>query len=817
MTNINRKITLLICFVLSLVMLFVLSSCGGNNSSVNDDIQNSTQTGTNTDTGTDSSTDISTDTGNDSSTDTSTDSSTDSGNGPDDGGTDLPSDSVSKFTISFDSNSGSSVESIEIEKDQKANAPAIPTRAGYTFDGWYNGEEKWSFTDNAVTENMILVANWVPNENTLFFVENGGNGEMENLVASTDETVKLTLNSFERAGYTFKGWATSANGEVEYENGADYKMGTSESYTLFAVWEANENSLILIADNDLSDEQAIVMKTDEHNTLPTPSFQKLGYSIAGWSTQRGGEVEYSVNAEYTMGVESVYTLYAVWEVNVNDIVLDMNDGTGEKEVIKLESFASLTIPTNTYNRIGYEFKGWSSTNDGNVEYTDGATYKSEAESKVVFYAVWDIIEYTLTYNNAPELSTTEITFTVEDLPLTLSKLSNTSDRIFECWYASEELSGETLAKITTVGNYNLYPSYVDGTDGLVFVETDGGWQVAGYTGDALDIVIPSYFCGKPVIAIGNSAFKCCNDITSIELPSQLRTIGESAFLSCYEIEYITIPSTVTAIGKQAFSYCKGLKSLEIPKGVTSLGSYAFYQCYALESITIPEGVTAIEYQAFYGCTSLLEINLPSTITTIEDQAFIYCEALIGIELPSNVEAIGDRAFYGCEKLETIVIPNGVKSIGDEAFAFCNKLRNVNIPSGITKISDSMFLNCISLKSIAIPENITSIGEKAFKQCSSLSSIVIPDNVTSIGNQAFGYCTGLQAITMPKKLKAIGESAFYNCKILVTITIPASVTTIGANAFKNCEKLYIYCEIDSQPITWSTSWNSSDCTVFWGQK
>ena len=819
MINIKGKITLLVCLALSFVMLLILSSCGGDNPWSTDDTQNSTQTETKTDTGIDLSTDTGIDAGGtpgaDSSTDSSTDTGTDSGKLPDDG-TDTPIEPAPKFTVSFDSNGGSSVEAIEVEKDQKAAAPVTPTRDGYTFDGWYYGEEKWSFVGYVVTENMTLVAKWTPNKNTVSFVANGGSGEMDNLVIPTDGTANLTLNGFIKDGYTFKGWATSENGEVEYENGAEYKMGTCESYTLFCVWEANENTLILIADSDSSVEQSLIMRTDDTHTLPAPSFQKPGYSIVGWSSESSGEIEYALNAEYTMGTERVYILYAVWEINVNDIILDMNDGTGEKEVTKLESFATFSFPINTYERVGYEFAGWSSTGDGDVEYTDGATYKSDTESEVVFYAVWNIIEYALTYNNAPELSTQKITFTVEDLPLKLPKLSNTADRLFECWYEGEALSGEALTKITAVGNYNLYPSYVDGTDGLVFIETDGGWQVGGYTGDTLDIVIPSYFCGNPVIAIGNSAFKGCNDITSVELPSELTTIGETAFLSCHAIEYITLPSTVTSIGKQAFSYCRSLKALEIPKGVTSLGSYAFYGCYDLESIIIPEGITEIEYQAFYGCVSLLEISLPTTVKKIDDQAFIYCESLIGMELPNNISTIGKRAFYGCEKLEAIVIPSTVKSIGDEAFAFCTKLENINIPSGITKISDSMFLNCISLEAITIPENITAIGEKAFKQCSSLSSIAIPDSVTSIGYQAFEYCENLKSVTLSEKLKSIGESAFYGCETLVTIAIPASVTTIGANAFKNCEKLYIYCELESQPITWSSSWNSSNCMVFWGE-
>ena len=42
---------------------------------------------------------------------------------------------VTKYTVTFDSNGGSAVESIEVEKDEKIKKPTDPTKEGYTFLG----------------------------------------------------------------------------------------------------------------------------------------------------------------------------------------------------------------------------------------------------------------------------------------------------------------------------------------------------------------------------------------------------------------------------------------------------------------------------------------------------------------------------------------------------------------------------------------------------------------------------------------------------------------------------------------------------------
>ncbi len=64
-----------------------------------------------------------------------------------------------KVTVAFDSDGGSDVAEQKVLRGQKVSEPTAPTKAGYEFAGWYNGDTKYDFTQN-VTENITLTAKW---------------------------------------------------------------------------------------------------------------------------------------------------------------------------------------------------------------------------------------------------------------------------------------------------------------------------------------------------------------------------------------------------------------------------------------------------------------------------------------------------------------------------------------------------------------------------------------------------------------------------------------------------------------------------------
>ena len=281
---------------------------------------------------------------------------------------------------------------------------------------------------------------------------------------------------------------------------------------------------------------------------------------------------------------------------------------------------------------------------------------------------------------------------------------------------------------------------------------------------------------------------------------------------------IVIPETyeglpVTNIGDFAFNFCTSLTSIVIPDSVTTIGESAFKYCYSLTNVVIGESVTNIASDSFSACHSLIEVCNKSSlyiITNSGDNGNVgyYAKHIITDESESAIKYVGDYVFYD----------NGtdvyfVKYIGSET--------EITLPeyAGGKEyiIWQFAFWYCTSLTSIEIPDSVTSIGSYALGWCTSLTNVTIGNSVTRIGIQAFRSCTSLTSIEIPDSVIAISSYAFTECSSLTSIVIPDSVTSIGERAFYNCSKLKIYCEAESHPSGWNSSWNYSKRPVVWGYK
>ncbi len=197
------------------------------------------------------------------------------------------------------------------------------------------------------------------------------------------------------------------------------------------------------------------------------------------------------------------------------------------------------------------------------------------------------------------------------------------------------------------------------------------------------VVVPSYYKGKPVTVVGSSAFYPCRQLVSITLPETITSIELGAFEYCASLKSIVLPSSLTTLGESAFSHCSSLESVTLPQSLLTIGDSAFRYCSSLKKITLPLSLTHFGKSTFVSCTALTEIAIPASVTHIGSYAFSGCSALSQVMLPSTLVEIGDSAFVGCQSLSEISIPASVARIGAEAFLHCDALSNVTLeqPAG----------------------------------------------------------------------------------------------------------------------------------------
>ncbi len=143
------------------------------------------------------------------------------------------------YTITFNVNDGDNLENNtkDVVYAEKYGELPIPTRAGYTFIGWFNSVSKEITADSIVdiTENIVLTAKWTESELTITFdVYKGQVEPTSKKVIYKQEYGTLPIPTME--GCEFEGWYDSQ------EQLANKVIDTSivrktEDHTLYAKWK----------------------------------------------------------------------------------------------------------------------------------------------------------------------------------------------------------------------------------------------------------------------------------------------------------------------------------------------------------------------------------------------------------------------------------------------------------------------------------------------------------------------------------------------------------------------------------------------------
>ena len=169
-------------------------------------------------------------------------------------------------TVTFLSD-GESAAPSQIRANTPATRPADPTKEGYTFIGWYNGESEWDF-ETPVTTDLTLTAKWQVNQYTITFKpENGG----QDIVIKQDYGTAITAPANPtKTGYTFAGWDKTIPTTMPAGN-----------MTITAQWQINQYTITF----DTAGGSEVAPITQDYGTTITAPANpaKTGYTFAGWN------------------------------------------------------------------------------------------------------------------------------------------------------------------------------------------------------------------------------------------------------------------------------------------------------------------------------------------------------------------------------------------------------------------------------------------------------------------------------------------------------------------------------------------------------
>ena len=286
---------------------------------------------------------------------------------------------INKYTVTFNSYGGTPVPPAqEVEYGLTATEPAAPKKTGYTFDGWYLGDEKYDFSA-AVEQNITLTAKWEAkkaNVHLMIFKSGDLSTPIVNVPYATDklagdtiDLAEIDLSSYLDFDFEIDGgwyddglfnlYKKYVNGEQENKPAALTELQINGNWQnlklivteLVPVVYFDSLESLTAYQNDHSKTEGILHTTKARlgSALPTtdaPTATRDGYTFTFWSRE-GQTVDVTDQT-----VNGWTNLYANWKVTPHNIYAYARLNSYFAPLTTSEFDTPITLNDATLSRLG---------------------------------------------------------------------------------------------------------------------------------------------------------------------------------------------------------------------------------------------------------------------------------------------------------------------------------------------------------------------------------------------------------------------------------------------------------------------------------
>ena len=537
---------------------------------------------------------------------------------------------------------------------------AEPVREGYHFLGWYTsptGGECRESVGGEGASNLTLYALWQECGDlyTVRYEMGGGTLTAENPLSVGAGEVH-PLHGAVRTGYDFVGWNTDADGSGTYY---EVLMGIRADFTLYAVWTPKIYTVRYELDGGSFYEGGnpnLIRYGEEVQLAPAA---KYGHTFLGWYTSpTGGE---HVERIGTDNVLRLSTLYARFSANSYTVRLlgaggtfSLDGETVSEGALTLRFGDEAALPDCL--RAGYDFLGWFDkdgreysvidvTNLGDLTLT--AKYRQSGLTYPVEYVLNGGI---LSEGNPANVGYGQV------IPLHAPERYgylclgwNTRPDGSGVYYTATPAGPEPALTLYAVWQEIV----VSGSaENFTYQKGQTSVTITGYTGpfgEKVDLVIPSYIDGLPVVAIEGRMNPSQKDpgkpLRSLTLPDTLVRLGEGNFSFIIIRESVTIPAGVREIGRDCFRVSEFSLAFEEGSALTQIDEYAFRSANIRNVLVLPEGIRVLCTGAFESAV-IPGMVLPDTLEIICTMSLQFTAGsdVSRLLIPASVRVVEEMAY-----------------------------------------------------------------------------------------------------------------------------------------------------------------------------
>ncbi|NLR93661.1 InlB B-repeat-containing protein [Flammeovirga agarivorans] len=247
--------------------------------------------------------------------------------------------SITAYTVDFDCNGGTKIESQEVLAGEKVTTPTDPTKEGHEFLYWTKNDQEYDFSKEVV-DDFTLTALWEEIEVTYQVTYKFDNGQ-EDSVATVIENNLLEAPQIPlKEGFIFKFWS---------EDGAEFKFGeaVTSNIELTAIYEEVIDQYVVSFDPNNGEQMTLVTVDEDTEVTEPENPQKEDYEFLGWFLN-------DELYDFTSKVNGDITLIAKWKIVAGET-------TFEYATISRDDFNSLSNGDHIMVKaqLNYLSRGWA--------------------------------------------------------------------------------------------------------------------------------------------------------------------------------------------------------------------------------------------------------------------------------------------------------------------------------------------------------------------------------------------------------------------------------------------------------------------------
>ena len=404
-------------------------------------------------------------------------------------------------TVTLNKNyAGATNSTVSLTNGQTFLYPAIPTRSGYVFAGWYVDSActtAYTFT-GTVTQDMTLYAKWATNQKVN--VINVGASTSVSLSGTTiryfafvplvsgtitvystsdydtygylynSSLSQLTYNDDGGSGSNFSYTYTVTAGMLYYIGVKAYHSSTTGTATLYVSGVQKPTSTATVSSSEVISyafeaDSTATQSVSYMQPYTLPTLTRTGYTFLGWCN---GTTPVALTG--TWSIASAVTLTPMWQGATLTLNLNPNGGTLSQSSANVTYGSTYSLPVPT--RTGYDFDGWYS---GDTLYAGGVWSSLSISSLIAHWSpktltvtFADTVKSTavVTYNYNYSGAASALVSLQDGQKLTYPTVPTRSGYVFTGWYTDSacteryDFTGEINAEMTLYAGWRA--QYTDG-------------------------------------------------------------------------------------------------------------------------------------------------------------------------------------------------------------------------------------------------------------------------------------------------------------------------------------------------------------------